>query len=142
MSTVSTPVNHGITFGTGDYTSPLTITSTGSVNNHGSGKAIFGGSATVINDGRITATGNSGSYGYQGVYLGGGYVNNAGTITSGTGNAVLLEGAGTVVNSGFIYAGVGASQAVAWSVSRTPAQSRRATMGSSCKAAASSTTAT
>jgi hypothetical protein len=105
MSTVSSRVNHGITFGNAGYVSPLTITSTGAVNNEGSGKAIFGGNETVVNDGKITATGNNGGYGYQGIYLGSGYVNNVGTITSGTGNAVLFQGAGSLVNSGFIYGG-------------------------------------
>jgi hypothetical protein len=102
MSSITTTINHGITFGTSGYYSPLTITSTGAVNNNGTGKAVFGGNETVVNDGRITATGNSGGYGYQGVYLGGGYVNNHGTITA-YGNAVVLQGAGTVVNSGVIF---------------------------------------
>ncbi|WP_158928780.1 Hint domain-containing protein [Acidisphaera sp. S103] len=107
MSTVTTHLNHGITFGTSGYVSPLTITSTGVVNNNGSGRAIFGGTETVVNDGQIIATGSApgAGYGYAGVYLFSGYVNNHGTITSSTGNAVLLQTTGTVVNSGFIYGG-------------------------------------
>ncbi|HEX4365383.1 MAG TPA: Hint domain-containing protein [Rhodopila sp.] len=102
MSTINTTINHGVILGQPGYYTPLTITSTGAVNNNGTGKAIFGGGETVVNYGRITATGNSGGYGYQAVYLGGGYVNNHGTITA-DGSAVLLQAAGTVVNSGFIY---------------------------------------
>jgi hypothetical protein len=102
MSTITTKINHGIQFGIAGYDSPLTVTATGAVNNNGTSKAIFGGTATVVNEGTITATGNSGGYGYQGVYLGGGYVLNTGTITAAS-NAVELQAAGTVVNSGFIY---------------------------------------
>jgi len=104
MSTINTTIDHGITLGQPSYGSPLTVTGTGAVNNNGSGKAIFGGNATVVNDGKITATGNSGGYGYQGVYLGGGYVHNLGTITA-AGNAVAASRSRHVVNSGFIYGG-------------------------------------
>jgi hypothetical protein len=103
MSTVNTTINHGITFGA-TYTSPLTITSSGAVNNNGSGKAIFGGAETVVNYGHVIATGNSGGYGYHGIYLGSGYANNHGTI-SAAGNAVLFQGDGSVVNSGVLYGG-------------------------------------
>jgi hypothetical protein len=102
MSTISTTINHGITLGNPGYLSPLTVTGTGAVNNNGTGKAIFGGNATVVNYGEIVTTGNSGGYGYHGAYLGSGYVNNHGTITA-SGNAVLFQAAGTVVSSGFIY---------------------------------------
>jgi RTX calcium-binding nonapeptide repeat (4 copies) len=101
MSTITTTIHHGVTFGA-TYVSPLTITTTGAVNNNGTGKAVFGGTETVVNYGHIIATGNSGGYGYQGIYLGGGYVNNHGSITA-SGNAVVFQGAGRFVNSGFIY---------------------------------------
>jgi fibronectin-binding autotransporter adhesin len=82
----------------------LSVTSSGSVNNNGTGKAIFGGAATVVNDGRVVATGANGGYGYQGIYLGGGSVNNTGAITA-FGNAILLQGAGTITNSGTVSGG-------------------------------------
>lgn len=63
MSTITTTINHGVTFGA-TYTSPLTIAGTGVVKNNGTAKAVFGGTATVVNYGHIIATGNSGGYGY------------------------------------------------------------------------------
>ena len=44
MSTVTTTINHGITLGA-TYTSPLTITGTGGINNSGTG---HGTAASVL----------------------------------------------------------------------------------------------
>ena len=55
MSTISTQVNHAIVLGSAGYTSPLTITSSGGVDNSTAGNAIFGSTGTIVNDGKITS---------------------------------------------------------------------------------------
>jgi hypothetical protein len=62
MSTITgTTINSGITLGTsGNYTSPLTITSTGAVE-PAMGDAIFGNSLqtwTIVNQGTVIGGGN------------------------------------------------------------------------------------
>lgn len=103
MSTINTTINHGITIGA-TYTSPLTITASGAVDNNGVGKAVFGGAATVLNHGYITATGSSAGLGYSGVYLGGGSLDNSGTVI-GAGYAADFQGAGEITNSGILSGG-------------------------------------
>ena len=94
-------------------TNPTTITSTGAINNHGTGPAIFGGSATVVNDGHITATsrttvslGVTTISAYSGVYLtdAGSFLDNSGTIT-GSLYAGQLTSGGSITNSGVMYGG-------------------------------------
>ena len=111
-STISSPVTHGITLGSGTYSSPLTITSGGGVT-ASSGNAIFGPNTqawTVINDGTVQTPG--GTIGDNGVILNaGGYVGNgvgAGTTTfttaliSGQYGIEIFGTAGTVTNFGTI----------------------------------------
>jgi hypothetical protein len=66
MSTISTTISHGITLGSGGYTSPLIVTNTGGVNN--TGVAIYSSSGgTLVNSGNIRSTT---SYAVEGgVYL-------------------------------------------------------------------------
>jgi hypothetical protein len=112
MSTVSTTVNHGITLGSGGYTSPLTITNTGAINNNGIGPAVFGGVGTVVNDGHITAAAKTTVFlgtttvlaAYSGVYLtdAGSYLNNSGTIRASL-YGVQFQSGGSITNSGVVY---------------------------------------
>src|SRR5437764_1332423 len=124
MGTISNTVTHGITLAvSGTYASPLTITTSGYVNDIAdSGDAIFGPNTqawTVINYGRVRSTGSSGielqdggfvsnsstgtiTGSLQGVDISGtsGTVLNAGTIVGTSGAAVLLEAGGSVSNTG------------------------------------------
>jgi hypothetical protein len=104
MSTIGSQINHGIVLGTTGYTSPLTITSSGGVSNGTPGNAIFGGTATVVNHGKIIENGAGTSD--LGIYLtgAGSFVDNRGAIIS-DGNAVGIYGPGGVSNSGTITAG-------------------------------------
>src|SRR5882724_11870225 len=107
MSTINTTINHGIVLGTPGYYSPLSITAAGYVSNGGTGPAIFGGTGTVVNDGRVVATGtDSGVVGNVAILLSdsGSTVINHGTIT-GAGYAVDLYSAGSLDNSGTVYGG-------------------------------------
>lgn len=122
-NTISTNVAHGVTLGSG-YSSPLTITSTGTVYDHtsGSGIAVDASSyASIIsNSGTIEsyeglgvsmATGsNLTNAGYingytRGVYIKGGSINNTGTIKSGSYGIKSASGPTTIVNSGLIEEG-------------------------------------
>jgi hypothetical protein len=108
MSTIGNTITHGVTLAnTGTYTSPLTITATGYIENTGTGDAIFGPNSqawTVVNYGRVAV--NLGTFGQGGIDLkDGGLVANSGTITA-PGFGVLIAGAaGTVTNSGTIKSG-------------------------------------
>jgi hypothetical protein len=109
MSTITnTTINHGITIGA-TYTSPLTITTTGTVNNNGTGTAIYyDGTATIQNAGQIIATGAAVPHGNLGISLtGNGSVGNSGLITA-SGYAIYFGNAGTVTNAGTVsgYYGV------------------------------------
>lgn len=55
-TTISNSVTMGVTLGTsGAYTSPLTITDTGSINNEGTGAGIYATAAsTILNAGSIS----------------------------------------------------------------------------------------
>jgi hypothetical protein len=86
----------------------------------------FGGTGVVLatgsltNDGRITGGASQGNTAGTGVYIGTGYLANRGTIIGGIGVAskyygygyggisVSFHGGGTLINAGFIGAGVGA----------------------------------
>jgi Hint domain-containing protein len=108
MSTISGAVTIGITLSTGGaYSSPLTITDTGSVQNGGTGDAIYGpgtASWTIANFGQIVANGG-GSSGYNGVALyAGGSVENSGYIAASQNGIYIGGSAGTVTNSGTIEA--------------------------------------
>src|SRR5437588_3123390 len=87
MSTITGPINHSITLGTsGAYASPLTITSTGSVSNNGTGDAIFGpagyaGTWGVTNQGQLSATGSFAAIDLQSR----GSVVNTGSLAGGNG---------------------------------------------------------
>lgn len=137
MSMISGTITNGIELGGGGYASPLTITSTGYVNNNTSAfpsmlestvyLAVNG--ATLVNQGRIAANGgyvgvfgqvgdaatinNQGAiYGFYGVYLNhAGQITNSGTITGIDG--ILFDssaGSSTVVDSGTIVGGTLANQ--------------------------------
>ncbi|MGA3403808.1 MAG: hypothetical protein ABSC95_31750, partial [Acetobacteraceae bacterium] len=129
-SQVTSVVTAGITLGSPDFYSPLTITTTGHVTHSSAGTAIYGAYGTVVNHGSIIASGGSASKDFGvsivgagsiantgkivsdgvavGIY-GGAYVANSGTI-SGTRSGVTTQGGGTVINTGSILssgAGVG-----------------------------------
>jgi FG-GAP-like repeat len=110
VSTISTPISHGIRIGTtGIYTypSPLTITSTGYVSNDGTLDAIYSSltGPTLDNQGTVVATGSS-TIGVD--FTAGGNVNNSGLISSAGSRAILIWGiAGTVTNSGTIAGSLG-----------------------------------
>ena len=55
MSTITTKISHGVTLGSGGYTSPLTITNTGGISN--TGVALYSASGgTVVNSGTVSST--------------------------------------------------------------------------------------
>lgn len=92
MGTISNTIATGITLGTGTYTSPLTVTSSGYIDDTGTGDAIYGSNTqawTVDNYGRIRSTGNDGIK-----LLDGGAVDNTntGTIT-GASAGICIGGA-------------------------------------------------
>src|SRR5579862_523547 len=88
MSTISNSVSYSVTLGTGTFTSPLTITSTGAVSNNGTADAVIGPGTqawTVDNAGTVTATGA-----HRGIaMLLGGYVDNSGQISGGAGGVYI-----------------------------------------------------
>ena len=99
MSTINTSktFTSGITLGSGGYTSPLTITSSGSVTNTGTSYVIFDiNQGTVFNAGYINATNPSILYAINMPKQS--YLENSGTINSANGG-IDLSG-GTFVNSG------------------------------------------
>ncbi len=123
VSTINSYVGHGVTLGNG-YTSPLTITTAGTVDDSG-GIAVFAAATyanpVVINQGTILETGfggvgvafnaggsldNSGTAalieGQYGVQIRGtaGTITNAGTIEGTNGRAIYLTQGGSVDNSG------------------------------------------
>ncbi len=105
MSTISNNVMAGVTLSTsGSYTSPLTITATGAVNNLGTGDAIFGPNTqawAIYNYGTVSAAGASGID----LRLGGTVTNSGTGLISGHTYGVLIKGAaGTVTNLGTILA--------------------------------------
>src|ERR1051325_126428 len=117
MSTFSSTTNTGIVLGSGTYTNPLTITSTGTVRNttgaH-SGDAVYGPSGTawtVSNYGTIDGAFDGSQPAASGIdFVAGGAIANgtAGSII-GISNGILIGGAaGTVFNSGTI-GGTGAT---------------------------------
>jgi hypothetical protein len=80
MSMITSTITSTVTLGTGTYTSPLTIASSG---------AIFAG----VGDGIDSASGGS--------------INNAGIVQSGTNGIQVSGAAGRVTNSGTISATYG-----------------------------------
>ncbi|HWB47601.1 MAG TPA: Ig-like domain-containing protein [Stellaceae bacterium] len=111
MSTISNSISNGITV-TGSYASPLTITSTGTVDNNGVGNAITGttNGESITNQGHVTASGS----GNVAVNLSGtgNTVVNSGTITNtdslqGSEGIFLRSSAddGSIYNSGLISGG-------------------------------------
>lgn len=105
MSTINNSIDHGITLSVlGSYTSPLTVTSTGTISNAGTGDAVYGPDTqawTVYNAGQIAASGtqNSGI-----TMLAGGYVNNSGWIVGGHDGIDIGGAPGAIVNSNTIQA--------------------------------------
>ena len=102
MSTIATTIYTGITLGTGTYTSPLTITSTGAVEAT-SNDAIHGDSSaawTIVNFGTVETTGTGG----DGIDLrAGGSVTNTGAgLIKGSRGVFIVGAAGTVTNAGTI----------------------------------------
>jgi hypothetical protein len=100
-STISTTIPHSIYYGAGrTYTSPLTITNTGSIDPTTAGAesyAVIGfGGGQLFNQGIITGV-NAGLGGVE-LTNSNDYLNNSGTIT-GVFNAVTA-GSGNVINSG------------------------------------------
>ncbi|MFI4948480.1 MAG: hypothetical protein ACHQC9_06745, partial [Alphaproteobacteria bacterium] len=100
---IANTITQGITLSnSGTYASPLTITSTGYIDNTGTGSGIYGpnnSAWTVVNQGTVTATAG------DGVDLAlGGSVDNAGTggLIQGYGGIVIKGAAGTVTNSATI----------------------------------------
>ena len=103
MSTISSTIANGIVItGYGAYTSPLTVATAGFVTNGSQRDAIFGGAATVINDGTISTTGANYS---AAVYLSGISVVDNHNRISGSINAIAIGAGGTVSNSGTVTAG-------------------------------------
>ena len=103
MGMISNTIAHSITLTTsGTYSSPLTITATGSVSNSGAGDAVYGpntASWSVDNYGQISATG---LYAAIALYLGGS-ITNSGVISSADALAIQIAGAaGSVTNLGTI----------------------------------------
>ncbi len=105
---ITSYTNSGILLTNGSYGSPLTVTSSGTVNASGTTIALNGSSATsawtIVNEGLI--------HGYYGVVLGhGGLVSNTagGTITgAGSGDGIKFSNttvAGSVINAGSIGGG-------------------------------------
>src|SRR5215475_1863663 len=98
MSTIAGTITSPISLGTsGNYTSPLTITTTGVVST--SGRSIFAPfrvspAWTIVNFGTVALI--SGRYEAL-QFISQGYVNNSGTITA---NEAIFFDNGTIVNSG------------------------------------------
>jgi Hint domain-containing protein len=113
MSTITgTTISTGITVGTsGNYTSPLTITSTGAVIENTTSVAVIGSitQATVINYGTIKSTYANTETGIE--LLTSGSVTNAGTGHIGNPDAtvvnygIIIGGVGTVANAGTVDTG-------------------------------------
>ena len=106
-STIGTTINVGITLGTGTYTSPLTVTSSGAVEAT-KGDAIYGDNSaawTIVNAGTVETTGSGGN----GVkLLGDGSVANTGTgLIEGTSGVFIKGSAGTVSNAATIIGTAG-----------------------------------
>jgi hypothetical protein len=102
MSTVNGVINHGVTLGTPNYISPLTVTTTGYISNAGVGSAIYGTYGTVVNEGKLTASGLSIFGKYSGIEIyGNGSVDNTGTIIAES-NGIAIYGIGSVTNSGSV----------------------------------------
>jgi hypothetical protein len=95
-STISGTVNNGITLGSSQHPSPLTITSSGEVTTS-SGVAIAG-SGTLYNEGLVHTT-SIASYAVS--LSGSAFVDNSGTIESSSGGGIHIK-SGTVINSGRI----------------------------------------
>jgi hypothetical protein len=104
MSTVTGTIGHGITLGPPSYDSPLTVTSTGAISNNGVGSAIYGTTGTVVNAGKLTATGASIFGHYDGIEIyGDGNVDNSGIIVAAS-NGISVYGVGSVTNSNTVSA--------------------------------------
>lgn len=127
-SSISTTITHTVTLGKGGYVSPLTITSTGTIEPGSAGatglvvpKGMIG--AVVLNQGRIAGGGsnNNGGNAGVGVVASSGTLTNDGAIIGGAGgregafgiihgtaggSGVYLSG-GTLINAGDIAGGHG-----------------------------------
>ncbi len=96
MSTLSSKITHGITLGSGGYTSPLIITNTGGVAS--AGVDIYSASGgTITNSGTVSSTGTFAIQGGVGLVM----TNAAGGIVNGYSAGVWAASA-TVVNRGTI----------------------------------------
>ena len=102
MSTIGSTINNrvtitnGVTVGTGNYASPLTITQSGYVSYGGPAYAITG-TGVLVNQGTVTQGGD----GNGAVSLtGASSVSNSGTITGVAGYVIDLNGSGGISNAG------------------------------------------
>ncbi|MDD2876394.1 MAG: Hint domain-containing protein [Acidiphilium sp.] len=103
-STISTPLNHGVTLTVSSYADPITITAAGSID-AGTGNGILATQNwTVVNKGTVVAAVG------DGVSLkAGGFIDNLGTVEGGAGAYGILSRYATlsasIENSGYISGG-------------------------------------
>jgi hypothetical protein len=113
-STLSSTIVNSVTLGSGNYSSPLTITSTGAITAPTASTALtIAVAGSVLNDGVIVGgAGTTGGTGAYGVVITQGTLTNAGTIKGGagsTGGQAVRQSGGTVTNTGTIISGAGSA---------------------------------
>ena len=100
-SSITSTIATGITLGTPNAYSPLTITSTGHVTHSSAGTAIYGAYGTVANHGSVIVSGGNAAKDFAISIAGAGSVANTGRISS-DGVAVGIYGGAYVTNTGSI----------------------------------------